>query len=123
MGGKNYTVVTFMGQNKAKVNGSINDQNMVEKVETLIDNPVTGDTLVEVVYTGYKDFGGVKFPAKIVRKQGDYPTLDLTVTDVKPNVAANIQPPAGGGGQPPVTASRQLGEGVYLILGGYASIA
>src|SRR5712691_9743723 len=122
MGGKNYTVVTFMGQNKAKVNGSINDQNMVEKVETLIDNPVTGDTLVEAVYTGYKDFGGLKFPTKMVRKQGDYPTLDLTVTDVKPNAPANIQPPPAGG-QPPATTSRQLGDGVYLILGGYASIA
>src|SRR2546422_2451383 len=34
-------------------------------------------------------------------------------------------PPAGGGGggQPPATTSRQLGDGVYLILGGYASIA
>jgi hypothetical protein len=123
IGGKNYNVVTFMGQNKAKVNGYINEQNMVQKVETWIDNPVTGDTLVEAVYTGYKDFGGLKFPTKMLRKQGDYPTLDLTVTDVKPNAPANIQPSPAGGGQPSATTSRQLGEGVYLILGGYASIA
>jgi glyoxylase-like metal-dependent hydrolase (beta-lactamase superfamily II) len=122
-GGKKYEVVSFMGQNKAKINGYINDQNMVERVETQIDNPVTGDTAVEAVYTGYKDFGGLKFPTKMVRKQGGYPVLDLTVTDVKPNAPANIQAPAGGGGQPPVTTSRQLGDGVYLILGGYASIA
>jgi hypothetical protein len=37
IGSKNYTVVTFIGQNKAKVNGYINDQNMIEKVETWID--------------------------------------------------------------------------------------
>ena len=123
IGNKNYTVVTFIGQNKAKVNGYINDQNMVEKVETWIDNPVTGDTLLEAVYTGYKDFGGLMFPTKMVRKQGDYPILDLAVTDVKPNAPANIQPPPAGGGQPPATTSRQLGDGVYLILGGYASIA
>jgi len=124
MGGKSYTVVTFIAPNKAKVNGYINDQNMVEKVETLIDNPVTGDTPLNVVYSGYKDFGGLKFPTKIVRKQGDWPILDLTVTDVKPNAPANFpRPPAGGGGQPPATVSRPLGDGVYLILGGYASIA
>jgi len=126
VGGKNYSVVTFMGQNKAKVNGYINDQNMVEKVETWIDNAVTGDTLLQAVYTDYKDFGGLKFPTKMVRKQGDYPILELTVTDVKPNAPANIQPPqagGGGGGQPPATTSRKLGDGVYLILGGYASIA
>src|SRR5262245_11985459 len=39
-GGKKYRVVTFMGQNKAKVDGYINDQNLVERVETWIDNPV-----------------------------------------------------------------------------------
>jgi glyoxylase-like metal-dependent hydrolase (beta-lactamase superfamily II) len=124
VGGKHYDVVSFTGQNKAKVDGYINEQNMVEKVQTVIDNAVTGDTPVEAVYTGYKDFGGLKFPTKMVRKQGDYPTVDLTVTDVKPNAPANIQaPPTGGGGQPPATTSRQLGDGVYLILGGYASIA
>ena len=124
IGGKNYSVVTFMGQNKAKVNGYINEQNMVEKVETMIDNAVTGDTPLEAVYTGYKDFGGLKFPTKMVKKQGDYAIFDLTVTDVKPNAPANIQaPPAGGGGQPPATTSRPLGDGVHLILGGYASIA
>src|SRR5437763_1024327 len=79
--GKKYTVLTFTGQNKAKVNGYINDQNMVERVETWIDNPVLGDMLFDATYTGYKDFGGVKFPAKIVQKQGDYPILDLTITD------------------------------------------
>ena len=123
IGGKNYNVVTFMGQNKAKVTGYINEQNMVEKVETMVDNPVTGDTPLVATYTGYRDFAGVKFPAKMVRKQGDYPTLDLTVTGVKPNAPVNIQaPPAGGGGQPPAVTSRMLGDGVYLILGGYASI-
>jgi glyoxylase-like metal-dependent hydrolase (beta-lactamase superfamily II) len=125
IGGKTYTVVTFTAPNKAKVNGYINDQNMVEKVETLIDNPVTGDTPLKADYTAYKDFGGLKFPTRIVRTQGDWPILDLTVTDVKPNVTATFpRPPAGGGGgQPPATVSRPLGDGVYLILGGYASIA
>lgn len=124
MGGKTYTVVTFTAPNKAKVNGYINDQNMVEKVETWIDNPVTGDTPLKADYSAWKDFGGLKFPTRMVRTQGDWPILDLTVTDVKPNVAANLtRPPPGGGGRPPATVSRPLGDGVYLILGGYASIA
>lgn len=125
IGGKTYTVVTFIAPNKAKVNGYIDDRNMVGKVETWIDNPVTGDTLLKADYSGYKDFGGLKFPTRIVRTQGDWPILDLTVTDVKPNVPANFpRPPAGGAaGQPRATVSRPLGDGVYLILGGYASIA
>jgi glyoxylase-like metal-dependent hydrolase (beta-lactamase superfamily II) len=123
--GKKYTVVTFNGQNKAKVNGYINDQNMVERVETWIDNPMLGDMLFDATYSDYKDFGGVKFPTKIVQRQGDYPILDLTITDVKPNIAVNITAPAGQA--PPAQAaaatSEKLGDGVYLILGGYAAVA
>src|SRR5439155_14102785 len=95
VGGKKFTVVTFTGQNKAKVNGYINEQNMVDHVETWIDNAMLGDMLFEAVYSDYKDFGGVKFPTKIVQKQGGYPILDLTITDVKPNAAATIQAPQG----------------------------
>src|SRR5262245_41449445 len=122
--GKKYNVLTFTGQNKAKVNGYINDQNMVERVETWIDNAMLGDMLFDATYTDYKDFGGVKFPTKIVQKQGDYPILDLTITDVKPNVPVNIQAPSP---QAPAAAasatSEKLGDGVYLILGGYAALA
>ncbi len=131
VGGKKYNVVTFTGQNKAQVHGYINEQGLIDRVETWIDNAMLGDMLFESVYSGYKDFAGVKFPTKIVQKQGAYPILDLTITDVKPNVPANIQPPQGRGGAPgaaaagPVTATptQKLGDGVYLILGGYAAIA
>jgi glyoxylase-like metal-dependent hydrolase (beta-lactamase superfamily II) len=123
--GRKYNVLTFTGQNKAKVNGYINQQNMVERVETWIDNAMLGDMLFDATYSEYKDFGGVKFPTKIVQKQGDYPILDLTITDVKPNAPVNIQPPAqaGGPGAPAAVTSEKLGEGVYLILGGYAAVA
>jgi glyoxylase-like metal-dependent hydrolase (beta-lactamase superfamily II) len=131
VGGKKYNVLTFTGQNQAKVNGYINDQNLVERVETWIDNAMLGDMQFEALYSDYKDFAGVKFPTKIVQKQGGHPILDLTITDVKPNLAVNIQPAqpgaggggGGGGAAAAATPSEKLGEGVYLILGGYAAIA
>jgi glyoxylase-like metal-dependent hydrolase (beta-lactamase superfamily II) len=123
IGGKKYNVVTFTGQNKAKVNGYINDQNMVERVETWIDNPVLGDMLFDSAYSGYKDFNGVKFPTKIVQKQGDYPILDLTITDVKPNAAVSIQAPPAQNPATAIATSEKLGDGVFLILGGYAAVA
>jgi glyoxylase-like metal-dependent hydrolase (beta-lactamase superfamily II) len=92
----------------------------------MIDNPLFGDTKFESVYSDYKDFNGVKFPMHIVQRQGDYPILDITVNDVKPNAAINIQAPANAGGGAPAaqtTPSEKLGDGVYLILGGYASLA
>src|SRR5690349_18697861 len=68
-------VVTFTAFGRYNVKGTINAQNLVEHVETLVDVPYTGDTLVEGVYSDYKDFGGVKFPMHIVMKEGGYPTL------------------------------------------------
>jgi glyoxylase-like metal-dependent hydrolase (beta-lactamase superfamily II) len=89
---------------------------MVEKVETWVDNPVLGDMLVEASYTDYKDFSGVKFPAKIVQRQGGFPVFDLTITDVKPNAAANIDAPPPA---PPVTVqTEKIADGVWYLTGG-----
>ena len=121
VGGKRFTVVTFTGDNKAKVNGYINDQNLLERVETWVDNPMLGDMLYESLYSDYKDYNGVKFPSHIVQNQGGWPLLDLTVSDVKPNGAAAIQPAAAaGGGAPPAGGAiptEKLADGVYLIRG------
>src|SRR5258705_9955321 len=67
----------------------------------------------------------------IVQRQGGYPVLDLTLTDVKPNAPVTIQAQGRAGGAPAApaaaaasaTPSEKLGDGVYLILGGYASVA
>src|SRR6185503_8686903 len=76
--GRKYQVLTFMAPNKAAVNGYINDQNLVEKVETWLDNAMLGDMLFDARYSEYKDFGGVKFPMKIVQTQGGHPIVDFT---------------------------------------------
>jgi glyoxylase-like metal-dependent hydrolase (beta-lactamase superfamily II) len=129
IGGKRFQVVTFQGDNKAKVNGYINEANLIERVETWIDNPFLGDILFEAIYSDYKDAGGAKFPTHIVQKQGGYPIFDLTLADVKANAVVDIKAPQAAGGQAaaapanPPAQSEKLGDGVYLITGGYAVIA
>ena len=88
-----YTAVSFMVQNKYKVVGYIDAQNMLHKVETWIENQVFGDLSVETYYTDYKDFGGVKYPTMIIQKQDGRNTLLLIVSDVKPNAAVTIPAP------------------------------
>jgi glyoxylase-like metal-dependent hydrolase (beta-lactamase superfamily II) len=124
IGGKKYTMLSFSGSNKAAVRGYINSDDLIEKLDTKIDNNVLGDIPFETAFSDYKDFGGVKFPTHILQRQGGYPILDLTVTEVKPNAPADIT----DSGAPPVApaqvaSSEKLGDGVYLILGGYASLA
>lgn len=119
--GHRYTVLSFTAPNKARTSGWIDEQGLVARVETRIDNPVLGDTLYEASYTDYHDFNGVKFPAHIVQKAAGYPVLDLHVAEVKTNVPADIQDAPA----PPANAlnSEQLGDGVWLIGGGYAAVA
>jgi glyoxylase-like metal-dependent hydrolase (beta-lactamase superfamily II) len=106
---------------KFKLNGTIDNQNMVSRTETWIANPVLGDMPVETTYSGYKDFNGVKFPTMIVQKQGGYPVLDLAVTSVQPNVSLNLPVPeaARTTSLPPVTVtSQRLADGVWFLAGG-----
>jgi glyoxylase-like metal-dependent hydrolase (beta-lactamase superfamily II) len=122
--------VSFVGDNKATVTATLDGRGLIARVETRIDHPVMGDMLFEAVYSDYKDVGGgVQFPMHIVQSQGGHPVFDLRVTDVKVNVAVNTQAPQAAGGAPaaaaanPPAQSEKLGDGVYLITGGYAVIA
>src|SRR6266850_6473496 len=86
--------ISFTAPNEAKFEGLLNEQNLVERIATWFDNPVLGDTTFEAVFRDYRDFGGVKFPTRIVQREGGYPVLDVTITSVKPNVAAAFDVPA-----------------------------
>jgi glyoxylase-like metal-dependent hydrolase (beta-lactamase superfamily II) len=111
--------VTFTS-GKNKYVGTINAQNEVTRVQTWIDNPVLGDIEVLFTYSDYKDFGGVRFPSRIQRVQGEHPVLDLTVSTVTANPAANITAPAeaNAGPAPVAVTVEKLANGVYYIKGG-----
>jgi glyoxylase-like metal-dependent hydrolase (beta-lactamase superfamily II) len=113
--------VSFTVGGKYKVEGTINGQGQVEKVRTWIDQPIVGDMLVETTYTGYKDFGGVTYPTRIVQTQYGFPALDITVSAVTANPAVDIQVPQNVRAfqSPPVRVeSQKLADGVYYLTGG-----
>jgi glyoxylase-like metal-dependent hydrolase (beta-lactamase superfamily II) len=116
--------VSFTAFGKYNVTGTLNAENLVEHVETLMDVPYTGDTPMEGVYSDYRDFGGVKFPMHIVMKEGGYPTLDLTVTDAQPNSQAALDVrganPAQGGAQAarPERHAEKIADGVWALTPG-----
>jgi len=115
------TIVTFTALGKYRVVGTISADNLVEKVEARLDNAVLGDMIVEATYSDYRDFGGFKFPAKIVQKQGGHPVLDLTVTEAKANVALDLTvPDTVRQATPPAVqvTSEKLADGVWHLTGG-----
>jgi glyoxylase-like metal-dependent hydrolase (beta-lactamase superfamily II) len=142
VGGKRYQAVTFNSPIKSpggqpyKVVGYINSQNMVEKVQTWLENPIFGDMLVEAEYTQYREgANGLKFPAQIVQKRGGWPTFTAYILGAHAN-PPNIQPfltpqggqrgagaPGGGQQAPAGPASEKLADGVFRINGAYNALA
>jgi len=140
--GKNYTVLTWSPTVKAPsgknyvINGYVNEQNIVDRVETWLGENIMGDMQILALYTGWKDFGGVMAPAKIVQTRGGWPFFQVDVTAAKANpadlatLAPAPAPPAGrggaggapGGGAPAMTVtSEKLGDGLYRLTTGPGS--
>src|SRR6266571_5469519 len=55
-------LVSFTAFGKYTVTAAINEQSLIETVETRIDGGFTGDTLIEGIYSGYKDFARREIP-------------------------------------------------------------
>ena len=137
--GKNYTVLTWSPTVKAPsgksyvINGYVNGQNIVDRVETWLGENIMGDMHILATYTGWKDFGGVMAPSKIVQTRGGWPFFEADVTAAKanpPDVDTLVPAPAGGRGRggagrgapPPLTVtSEKLGDGLYRLTTGPGS--
>ncbi len=120
------------------INGYVNNNNLVERVETWVGENIMGDMHIVATYTGWKDMGGAMAPAKIVQTRGGWPFFEVDVTAAKLNppdvatLAPAPPPPAGRAGGPPpggapggppamtVTAEK-LGDGLYRLTTGPGS--
>ena len=146
--GKPFTVLTWSPAQKApsgqayRVTGYVNDQQIIERIETWIEHPVVGDLHVEQSFSDYRDVNGVKVPGRIVQKRAGMQTFEATINEAianPPNLTDLLQPPtAAGGGRaggpgggaapggapaPPAVQSEKLAEGVFRITGGYVALS
>lgn len=141
--GKSYTVLSWSPMVKAPsgkdyvINGYLNQQNLVERVETWLGENIMGDMHIVATYTGWKDFGGVMAPSRIVQTRGGWPFFEVNVTAAKanpPDLATLAPAPAGGrgpggppgvpgGGAPPAltVTDEKLGDGLYRLTTGPGS--
>ncbi len=115
--GTNYTVLTWSPAVKAPsgknyvINGYVAANNIVERVETWVGDNIMGDMHIVATYTGWKDFGGVTAPSKIVQTRGGWPFFEVNVTAAQANpadLATLAPPPAGRGGGPDAAVRRPL---------------
>ena len=138
--GKAYTVLSWSPTVKAPsgasyvVNGYVNSENLIERVETWLGENLMGDMHIVATYSDWRDFGGARVPTRIAQTRGGWPFFQVEVTAAQgnpPNLAALAPAPAaapggpGGppGGQPPAmtVTSEKLGEGLYRYTTGAGS--
>src|SRR4029450_13358718 len=119
-------VVTVTTPMKVRLEGVLNEQNLVDRIETWFGNPVLGDIKLEAIFSGYKDFGGVKFPTRILQRLAGSPVLDVTITDVKPNAPVTLEVPTSisqASSPPAALVPEKVSDGVWTVPGNAKSIA
>src|SRR5262245_51916980 len=112
-------VFTFKAEDR-DVKVTLNDQNLVERVEYQTTNSVVGDVPVELTYSDYAQFGNIQFPKHIVEKQDGFPTLDITIDNVQPNAAVSLPVPGNVTAAPeplatPMATIDQIGDGLWSL--------
>ncbi|MCH2402385.1 MAG: MBL fold metallo-hydrolase [Pirellulales bacterium] len=133
--GGRVTVVSFMALGRFRVNGTITEDKVIERIQTWLPNPVVGDMYYETIYTEYEDVGGMLFPMRWHQHQdfddgahepnvsgGDHSFGLETITDVRVNVAdaaLTVPDSVRGVYVPQVEVeTEQVADGVWLIGGG-----
>lgn len=116
--GKSLAAVSFTEPGKFSATAFINDDYLVERVESRLPDPVLGEVPAVTVYSNYRDYGGVKFPGRIQQSQGGHPTLDLTVKEVQPNAAAEFPVPDNVRAAAERVTTDKVAEGVWFVAGG-----
>ena len=122
------TIVTFTAMGRYRVNGTINADNLVERVLTWVPHPVLGDMIYDHRYSGYQDFDGVMFPTVLHSHQGDpsvhpgHNSMEITVSEFRANVDSEplMVPDAVAQAEVPpvVVRSTQMASGVWRVSGG-----
>ena len=137
-GGKSYTMLSWSPKVKAPsgksytVNGYVNGDNLVERVETWVGENVMGDMHVVATYTDWRDFGGgAMVPVAIKQTRGGWPFFEADITNARgnPSDLASLAPPPGTppGGPPPggqqalTVTTEKLGDGLYRLTTGPGS--
>ena len=112
------SIVSFQEPGRYKASAWIGADGLVQRVDSVVPHPVTGDTAVSTLYSDWRDHGGIKFPARIVQSQGGYPVLDLNITEVQPNAVAAVDVPPVVSNFVERVDAQKVTDGVWFLAGG-----
>ena len=117
-GGKAYSVLSFTEPGRFSAKVFVNEQGLVERVDSRLPNHVLGDSSVVTNYSGYRDFGGVQFPARMRQTQEGASVMDIEIKEVQLNAPTDIAVPELIRVFAERAASERAADGVWFIGGG-----
>ena len=117
-----------------RVNATINDRNLIQRLQTWVPHPVLGDMNYEHEYTDWREIDGIKFPAGWHHHDGwdderQFPVVSGghngfggSFPNIAPNACGDpvVVPEAvkNASAEPPAVVSAELAAGVWLLGGG-----
>lgn len=143
MDGTTYTKFSFQSPEtmtspsgmRYTVNGYVNADNLVVRTETWVEDNLLGDMHVVEVFEDYMSFNGLMVPLTFEQQRGGGGIFGVEVSTASANPAnltELLTPPEragggfGGGGaggsEPPADLTEAVGEGAWLVNGGYVSL-
>jgi len=117
--GDGSSTVSFADAGRYSAVATVGADGLVTQVDSVVPDPVMGDTKTVTTYSEYRDIGGAKFPMRIRQSMGGYPVLDLAVKEVQlnaPVAALQVPEPARNTGER--VAVEKVAEGVWFLGGG-----
>ena len=118
VGGSTFNTLSYTAPGQYAATLVLDMSGLVTRIESTLPHPVTGDTSVVTEFSGYKDFGGVRFPARIQQSQGAFPVLDLAVTEVRADTAVDITVPDNVRSARENVVVEKVTDGVWFLAGG-----
>lgn len=123
--GRKQQVITFADSEGNQATLFFSDETgLPTKFEALGDRFVEGLTTTEIIYSDYRDVGGIKIPFRAITKNSGLVTQDLSYSEIQINThpsdalfempkGAEIGPVVGGASQP-ITVTR-LANDIYYV--------
>jgi glyoxylase-like metal-dependent hydrolase (beta-lactamase superfamily II) len=117
------------------VNGYVNDDNLIVRTETWVEDAFMGDMHVVGDYENYMSYNGLMVPITFEQQRGGGGIFGVNVSTASANpanLAELMTPPESGGGfgggppgggaEPPADLTQEIGEGAWLVNGGYVAL-
>ncbi len=117
-GGKSLAAVKFTEPGKFVATAYINEQFLVERIESRLPDPVLGEVSAVTTYDNYIDVRGTRFPSRVAQSQGGFPVLEVAVKEVQPGADADISVPEAVSKYAERVTTDKAAEGVWHIAGG-----